>query len=365
MSPSDVAGLSPNHSTFQLPDLTSHCQFTLTCHPNGGIIGKASAEWYQNGCSDFTDKKRKDLIGLKADVLAGYVYHDTDDEHLRVVCDFMNFIFLLDDVSDGLLTKDTKVLAHIVSNALQNPHSYRRILANGMELPEQEPDVSKLARDFWARCIHDAALGFQARFSKSLASYLTAVRTQAYERDKGVIPSLDSYMIARCDNSGLWPLMDCFEYTLRIDLPGYVINHPVINILKQYVNEFVAWSNDIFSFKAEQARGDNYNMVAILMEHHDLDVQGAVDHIADLCRQIIPAFCKSRAELPSWGPEVDKDVSRYIRGLESWMSGSLHWSFITERYFGPEVLEIKQSRVITLIPPEGFMANSTYYVSGR
>jgi alpha-muurolene/germacrene-A/gamma-muurolene/(+)-delta-cadinol synthase len=96
-------------------------------------------------------------------------------------------------------------------------------------------------------------------------------------------------------------------------------------------------------------------MVAILMDHHGLDVQGAVGHTANLYRQTIHAFCKSRAELPSWGPEVDKDVSRYIQGLESWLSGSLRWSFITERYFGTEALEIKQNRVITLLSPKGFI----------
>jgi Terpene synthase family 2, C-terminal metal binding len=50
-------------------------------------------------------------------------------------------------------------------------------------------------------------------------------------------------MNARRDNSGLWPLMDCLEYTLRINLPSYAINHPVFKILKQHVNDFVAWSN--------------------------------------------------------------------------------------------------------------------------
>lgn len=46
-------------------------------------------------------------MGLKAGVLATSVFHDTDDEHLRVICDFVNYIFHLDDLSGGLLTNSS------------------------------------------------------------------------------------------------------------------------------------------------------------------------------------------------------------------------------------------------------------------
>jgi hypothetical protein len=74
------------------------------------------------------------IVGFRADVVAEIVCNDTNDEHLRFVCDFRNYSFFLDDVSDELLTKDTEVLAHIVTNALENPHSHPRIVAEANPL---------------------------------------------------------------------------------------------------------------------------------------------------------------------------------------------------------------------------------------
>jgi alpha-muurolene/germacrene-A/gamma-muurolene/(+)-delta-cadinol synthase len=105
----------------------------------------------------------------------------------------------------------------------------------------------------------------------------------------------------------------------------------------------------MYSFNVEHARGDWNNMVAIFMKHHSLDIQGAVNRTAEMCCQVFDTFNENKAKLPSWGPEIDKDVSLYVGGLESWMSGNLYWSFTTERYFGPEVLDIKQNKVVKLL----------------
>ena len=134
-------------TTFRIPDLVSRSPLVATCHPNADAINDVSVNWCANGCSDFTDKKRKELKGLKAGILAAYVYADSDDERLRNMTDFIHWFFLLDDLSDGMLSKDTAMLAEIVTTTLECPQSYRRISANGKELPEQEPDVSKLARE--------------------------------------------------------------------------------------------------------------------------------------------------------------------------------------------------------------------------
>jgi len=60
---------------------------------------------------------------------------------------------------------------------------------------------------------------------------------------------LISYMKAigaeelRRDSSGVKPCFDLLEYTLHIDLPGFVIEDPAIKALKQTCDDFVAWAN--------------------------------------------------------------------------------------------------------------------------
>lgn len=62
-------------------------------------------------------------------------------------------------------------------------------------------------------------------------------------------------------------------------------------------------------------------MIVILMEYHGLDLQGAVDYVGDLCAQTIDTFNENKTNVPSWGPEIDDMVSRYIQGLQDWIVG--------------------------------------------
>lgn len=137
----------PVVSGFYLPDLVSHCPFPLTYHPNGDAIATESDKWLDQGCPELSDKQRRKLYGLKAGELTAYCYPTCDDEHLRVVCDFMNYLFHLDNISDGMLTKETHVLSDSVMNALWFPTSYRPTSTPGREQPSEEISSGKLARE--------------------------------------------------------------------------------------------------------------------------------------------------------------------------------------------------------------------------
>lgn len=78
---------------------------------------------------------------------------------------------------------------------------------------------------------------------------------------------------------------------------------------------------DIFSYNVEQARGDTLNMVVILMKYHGHTLQSAVDYVGDLCSQTIEGFERDCDQLPSWGPEIDAMVEKYVECLKSWIVG--------------------------------------------
>jgi len=161
---------------------------------------------------------------------------------------------------------------------------------------------------------------------------------------------LDEYIDIRRDSSGLKPLIDFLEYTLQVDLPEAVAEHPVMQSLKQCVNDFCTWSNDIFSFKKEYASRDTYNMVIIVMKTKGLELQSAIDYVGDMCLQSMRSFCEYEKQLPSWGPGIDKDVARYMKGLQNWLIACLHWSYISGRYFGRKGSEVKKTLTVELLP---------------
>ena len=95
--------------------------------------------------------------------------------------------------------------------------------------------------------------------------FFEAVHVQSLHREAGLIPDLESYIDIRRDESGCKPCFDLTEYALGIDLPDFVIEHPVstafrqvavvacavliidpdqvIRALKQGSNDLVTWSN--------------------------------------------------------------------------------------------------------------------------
>jgi alpha-muurolene/germacrene-A/gamma-muurolene/(+)-delta-cadinol synthase len=91
-------------------------------------------------------------------------------------------------------------------------------------------------------------------------------------------------------------------------------------------------------------------MVVILMRVEGLGLQEAVDHVGDMCCSVLEVFQRSKRNLPKWGPQIDGDVERYLRGLESWLVACLHWSFLSGRYFGKKGLAIKETRIVELLP---------------
>jgi len=91
-------------------------------------------------------------------------------------------------------------------------------------------------------------------------------------------------------------------------------------------------------------------MVVIMMRHHGMTIQEAVDFVGDLSKESIDRFNSYRARLPSWGPEIDAQVQVYVQGLADWIVGGLHWSFDSERYFGRKGGQIKNALVVELAP---------------
>jgi len=80
---------------FILPDLVSHCNFSLSYHVNGDQIAQESVDWLNTSCPDLSPKQRRALRGLQAGELTAYCYHTATPERLRVVSDFMNYLFHL------------------------------------------------------------------------------------------------------------------------------------------------------------------------------------------------------------------------------------------------------------------------------
>ena len=106
---------------------------------------------------------------------------------------------------------------------------------------------------------------------------------------------------------------------------------------------------DIYSYDMEQAKGlAGLNMLTVLMTEMDCTLQDATDHAGRAFKSLLVMYERDKKCLRSWGPEIDAQVQDYLKGIEYWVIGNLHWSFESMRYFGLKGAIIKEKRIEVL-----------------
>lgn len=324
---------------FILPDLFSDCRYPLRVNPHSHHISRASEQWLFTKLHVVEPEVAK-FRALRIHDLIASCYPDADASHLRILSDFLNWIFTVDDYLDDRDVDDARGMRECCISALRDPINF-----------QTENPAGKICKSIFSRFIETAGPGCTERFIHALDLFFIAATKEVDNRAKGHIHDLESYTALKRDLTGCKSCFALMEYAARIDLPDEIVSHPVIMAMEDAASDYVAWSNDICSYNKEQSRNDTYtNLIAVLMREQGLDLQGAVDYSGQLCKSAIQRFEDNRATLPSWGEEVDRQAAIYIQGMQDLMVGLLHWSFDSGRYFGKDGQTVKRDRFIKLLP---------------
>jgi Delta6-protoilludene synthase len=205
------------------------------------------------------------------------------------------------------------------------------------------------SKRFWQRIPSNATATFRRRFLGTWLDYVESVARQAEHRRAGHIMDLASYFPLRRHTSGAPSTIALYE--MDLDIPDEVRAHPALRELEELAVDLIVIANDVLSYNKEQAAGDDaHNLVTILMAERRLGVQAAVDEAGRLARARVERFRDAYARLPRLVGPVDLDVQRLADGMAQCVSGVMHWSYESERYFGTRGLDVKESRVARLLP---------------
>lgn len=121
---SSLSASSPAPSKIIIPDLVSHCTIPVRLNPNWKLASVESKQWLFRG-GDLSERKRDAFHGLKAGYLTSMCYPLAGYPQLRVCCDFMNYLFHLDNISDEMDHRGTLGTAINVMDPLYHPESSR------------------------------------------------------------------------------------------------------------------------------------------------------------------------------------------------------------------------------------------------
>ncbi|CCM04975.1 uncharacterized protein FIBRA_07173 [Fibroporia radiculosa] len=323
---------------FVLPDLLAAVPFKGATSQHYTKAAAESSAWV-NSYNLFGDRKRAEFIQGSNELLVSHTYPYADYEQFRTCCDFVNLLFVVDEVSDEQNGKDARATGEVYLNAMRHQDW------------DDGSALSKMTREFKARLLQFARPGCFRRFLKHCEDYVENVAKEAEYRECGHVPNMATFEPLRRENSAVRLCFGLFEYCYGADLPEEVFEDSVFMELYWAAADVVCWSNDIYSYNMEQAKGlSGNNIVTVLMQEKGVDLQTASNLVGVHCRELMDRFVAAKSKLRSWGPAVDPAVAFYVRAMEHWVIGNLEWSFESQRYFGVLHAQVKETRVVHLRP---------------
>ncbi|KAJ2922852.1 hypothetical protein H1R20_g14238, partial [Candolleomyces eurysporus] len=333
--------MPPSMSQFTIPDLLSICPLKDATNPCYKQAAAESRAWI-NGYNIFTDRKRAFFIQGSNELLCSHVYAYADYEQFRTTCDFVNLLFVIDEISDDQSGAGARATGRTYVEAMKDPEW------------DDGSILATITHEFRERFVRLAGPNNLRRFIELCERYTECVAIEAVLREEGDVLSLEEYMPLRRNNSAVLLCFSLVEYILGIDLPDDVFEDPDFSEAYLAACDFVCWSNDVYSYDMEQSKGHTgNNIVTVLMTERGLSLQEASDYVGKVCESQMQQYLDARSRLSS--SDVPRDAVRYIEALGYWMVGNLVWSFETTRYFGADHLRVLESRVVYLRPRDRFL----------
>lgn len=325
---------------FYIPDLLAISPFEGSTNPHYEKAAAESSLWV-GSYKLFTNRKRLFFVLGSNELLVSHAYPYAGYEQFRTCCDLVNLLFVIDEVSDEQSGDE----------ALQTGLSVLRVFKDPKW--DDGSTLAKMAREFRGRLGNGAGPGCLRRFIKRFEEYVYAVAQEAELRAQKEVLTLATYIPLRRENSAVRVCFALLEYVFGVDLPDEVFEDPIFMDMYFAAVDSVCWSNDLYSYNMEQAKGHTgNNVMTVLMKEKNCSLQEAADYIGLHFQQLVDTFVTNKRKLRSRGPSDDADIAKHIMGMENWMIGNLEWSLETQRYFGAEVSKVKRTRLVVLRPRE-------------
>ncbi|EJD08331.1 terpenoid synthase [Fomitiporia mediterranea MF3/22] len=311
--------MSNSTTILHLPDTLANWPWQRTINPHYEEVKAESDAWFHSFKAFSAESQ--------------YAFDKCDFEHLRTGCDLMNLFFAIDEYTDVEPAPVVRNMVDIVIDAMKDPHKPR---------PEGEVVLGEMARQFWELAIKSASPAAQRHMIEGLTTNLDSVVHQAEDRDNDTYRSIASYLANRRENISAKPFYVPME--LGLDLPDEAFYHPVITEMSDYIADLIGLGN-------EQATDDDrHNIVTVVMHELNVGLDAAMQWVLNFHRETEAKFLDAVKRVPSFGPEIDRQVKHCVNGLANWPRGSDCWNFESGRYFGSKGLEVQKSREVALLP---------------
>ncbi|KAI1277872.1 isoprenoid synthase domain-containing protein [Xylaria sp. FL0933] len=345
---------APEQVVVQIPDLfVSFLAEPPRFNPNYHHVKAESEVWISEFCS-FGRKISTAINKCGFSYFMAIAAPDAGPQEFRTLCDWGNWVFPYDDMFDNGELRDEPAAAETMMQDLMSPMSE---LQTWQEMNTTRDRIPLLrAHDtVWRRLRKNSSNGIQRRFSKAISDYCTGVLIHVGDVSTHKLPSTPEEVLeTRRLSAGFTPVFVLVEYAHKLRIPDYVFEHPAIQKLEELGCDIGLITNDTLSYMKEERENTPHNMIAAA-RLGGLGAQEAFDYVGNMLISRYERWEKAVGEIPSWGEEVDRDVRRYIKGIEDVIRANLYWSFNSKRYFGKQGAIIRQTRCLSVLKSPPFL----------
>ncbi|KAG4431668.1 hypothetical protein IFR05_012851 [Cadophora sp. M221] len=327
-----------------IPDLfESFMSRAPKVNPQYGVVRGAALVWASEVCG-YNEEETKKMRQGDFGYFAAVALPDASPVKLRTVIDWFNWLFVFDDqLDDGPLSFQKEEACRYIDGTLALLDDTIPYQSNRSIQP-----IQKVIQDIWRRVRGDfnCSPGSQKRWLLHTKEYLEALRNSI---DFVPLATLDEtvagYLDYRIHTFAMLALFSFVEYAYELEIPDEIFKNPSIVQLEKIGIEIQIFVNDCVSYHREKDQNCPHNVIHLL-RHHGFTEQGAYDKAHDMLRERYRDWYVAMAGLPVLGEKIDKEVQRYIQGIQDVVIANVNWSFRTERYFGKNRQRVRETRML-------------------
>jgi hypothetical protein len=308
-----------------VPVRAPDCPFPSRINPHVETVHEHTLAWVQRFRLVRKPEARERFMASRYTWLAARLYPTTGLEELKILNDWMVWLFMFDDQFDDDPGSFT------TARAEQILRDFRAVMVNPTIPPSASPAVRAL-QDLCHRTYAQMGIDWCRRYCQHVLQFFDTYVWTLENSLTNTIPPLDLYIERRRHSGAMHIATDLIDLAAHLRLPETVRQSPPLSTLTRMAIDVVCWSNDVQSLNKELALGDINNLVLVLQQEKSLRLAEAVELAHDMIAHEIRAFQALECSLPTFPPPLQDDVERYIDGLRACMRGNIDWSAETYRY---------------------------------
>ncbi|MDT0611072.1 terpene synthase family protein [Streptomyces lancefieldiae] len=273
--------------------------------------------------ADAFEEKR--LVAMRLGAFACLTVPRASAGDLALTAQWAAFICLVDDRFDRSRTEvRPKEVAALFDRLLDVVTSGAAGTGSGTE---------QALDDLWRRTAPRMSARWRERFVADYRDFALATCEEAAGRADGVRLGLSDYVVRRRRTITALPMADILECTAGAPWPGLPGGEDLVRSLRQAAADVAGWTNDLVSAE-EDLREDRDNLVTVLSRARGCPLSSAHEQVTLMRNDRIRDFHSLAASLttmagPGTGPDA---VRRYVAALGQFVSATLHWLGVTDRF---------------------------------